>query len=96
MSKWHFSTITIYNHKNHIMVCSCNYINLLIELAISSGMGEYGCTELDEFIPLDRIRGVQLWDWADKLDSVQLYLRNETSNPIELKLSLSVYESKKK
>ena len=62
----------------------------------ASSEERHGCAVLDDFVALDRVCGVQLWDWGDRLDSVQLYLRNEKDGPSELELSLSFYGSEKK
>jgi len=56
----------------------------------------FECTEFDDFLPLDRTRGIMLWDWGEKLRSVQLYLMNERGHPAELTLSLELYRSEGK
>ena len=51
----------------------------------------FGVGESDEFLPLDKSRGVMLWDWKEKLDSFYCYLKNETDKPVSLKAHLRVY-----
>lgn len=51
----------------------------------------YGVPATDNFVPLDRSRGVMLWDWEEKLDVFSCYLKNVTDKSITLKAKLSVY-----
>ncbi|MBI2299133.1 MAG: FAD-dependent oxidoreductase [Armatimonadetes bacterium] len=63
----------------------------LARQAVASATSEcrHGVEEPDDWLPLDRPRGVQLWDWCPRLDSVELYLRNETGEPVELDLCVA-------
>ncbi len=56
----------------------------------------FQCINFDDFLPLDCVRGIMLWDWEKKLDEVELYLMNQSSDPVPLTLSLDRYKSEKK
>jgi 2-polyprenyl-6-methoxyphenol hydroxylase-like FAD-dependent oxidoreductase len=45
------------------------------------------------FLPLDLPRGVQLWDWADRFDTVEFYIRNLTGQPQLLTLGLELFQA---
>lgn len=52
----------------------------------------HGVTNADDWLPLDRPRGVQLWDWAERLDRVRLYLMNERDAPATVHLEVSQHQ----
>ena len=53
----------------------------------------FGAAEPDDWLPLDRLRGMILYDWpaAGPLRTVSLHLRNRADQPRRLQLSLSRY-----
>jgi hypothetical protein len=56
----------------------------------------FECVDLDDFLPLDRTRGLMLWDWAERVEEVQLYLMNRSDDPVPLSLSLGFYRAERK
>jgi len=48
----------------------------------------HGATRVSAFLPLDLPRGVQLWDWAERFDTVDFYVRNPGPEPRLLTLGL--------
>jgi len=53
---------------------------------------KHGATVVKKALPMDRIRGTQLWDWAKTLRRFWLHLTNVTSNEKRLKLRLESFE----
>ena len=51
----------------------------------------HGATRVAGSLPLDIPRGVQLWDWADRLDSVRLFVSNATERDEQLTLRLQLF-----
>jgi len=51
----------------------------------------FACTSYEDFVPLDRTRGVMLWDWGSRLHEVQLYLMNQGDVPQDVSLALAFY-----
>jgi hypothetical protein len=51
----------------------------------------YGVTCLEDWLPLDRVRGVMLWDWAPELRQIKAYLRNQSDRTRLLRLKLACY-----
>lgn len=62
--------------------------------AVPAPVGEADVKQM-EFLTLDRVRGVMLWDWADRLDSFQCYVKNETDEEKQLKLNLKLFTREK-
>ena len=56
----------------------------------------YGVDETDDFIPLDRPRGVMLWDWCDRIDNFNCYIKNTNSTPVTLNATVKVYRPEHK
>lgn len=56
----------------------------------------FGVPETEDFLPLDRVRGVMLWDWRERLDSFSCYLKNENNNAVTLKAILRLFSPKVK
>jgi hypothetical protein len=54
----------------------------------ASSESRHGVTKLDDWLPLDQVRGVQLWDWSPRLGTVALYLMNQNDTPAELTLTV--------
>jgi len=52
----------------------------------------HGVTPLGDWLPLDRVRGVMLWDWAPELRQVEAYLRNHSDTARSLRLRLARYQ----
>lgn len=53
----------------------------------------HGATRIAGFVPLDLPRGVQLWDWADRFETVDLYVRNPGTEPRRLTLRLELFQA---
>jgi hypothetical protein len=53
----------------------------------------HGAQRVAGFLPLDIPRGVQLWDWAERFETVEFFVRNPGSEPHLLTLSLELYEA---
>ncbi len=62
----------------------------------ASSEAKHGCERADEWLPLDRVRGNILWDWASRLHSVKVLVRNDQETPAQLTMSLSRYEAETK
>ena len=56
----------------------------------------FGATHLHDWLPLDRPRGVMLWDWPRELREVHFYLRNESAKPRPLSLELAYYQAQRR
>lgn len=56
----------------------------------------HGITRLSDWLPLDRVRGVMLWDWAEELRQVSLYLRNAANEARALTLELACYRAEQR
>ena len=56
----------------------------------------FECVEVSDFLPLDCKRGFMLWDWGEKIEEVQLYLKNENNAEVPLELTLSLYKTSQK
>ena len=58
----------------------------------------YGVANTEKFLPLDKIRGVMLWDWCSRLDTFSCYLKNENSTEKQMKARLRIFvpENKRK
>ncbi|NLG51900.1 MAG: FAD-dependent oxidoreductase [Chloroflexi bacterium] len=56
----------------------------------------HGVTRLHDWLPLDRTRGVMLWDWAAELREVQVYLRNASDEPRPVTLRLGCYQAERR
>lgn len=52
---------------------------------------QFGVAETKDFIPLDKPRGVMLWDWKERLDTFLCYLKNDNPHPVTLTAVLKVY-----
>lgn len=46
---------------------------------------------IDSWMKLDRTRGIMLWDWTDKLDSIYFYFKNAGNHPVKVKAVLRHY-----
>jgi len=64
--------------------------------ASASSEERHGPSRLTGWLPLDRVRGIMLWDWPQKLNHVELYLRNEAATSRLLTLKLGCYQAPKK
>ncbi len=53
----------------------------------------HGAERVSGFLPLDVPRGVQLWDWAERFDTVEFFVRNPSARPHLLTLALELYEA---
>ena len=51
----------------------------------------FECVDFEDFLPLDRTRGVMLWDWGERLDEVEVYLMNQGDTPASLSLNLRFF-----
>ncbi len=56
----------------------------------------FGVPQTDEFLPLDKTRGVMLWDWSEKFESFLCYIKNESDNKVTFNANLKVYEPEHK
>lgn len=58
----------------------------------------FGVTAFDGFVPLDRPRGVMLWDWCGRLDTFSCYLKNTSAQErtVNAQLRLFTPEIKRK
>ncbi|MBM4086082.1 MAG: FAD-dependent oxidoreductase, partial [Planctomycetes bacterium] len=55
----------------------------------------HGATRIAGYLPLDVPRGVQLWDWASTLETVEFFVRNTTDREQRLTLRLGLFESER-
>ncbi len=58
---------------------------------IASSEERHGPHRLTDWAPLDRVVGVMRWDWAERLDSVRLYLKNDGEADRTVRLQLRHY-----
>ena len=56
----------------------------------------FECTRRDSMVPLDRDRGIMLWDWGRRIDAIELYMANHNPDPRSVELSLRHYPVDKK
>ena len=65
-------------------------------LATASSEQVHGPSRLGDLLPMDRTRGVALWDWPSRLERVEIYLRNNSSKNRRVRLSLAVYRPERR
>lgn len=56
----------------------------------------FGVKETEDFLPLDRPRGVMLWDWCDRLDDFTCFLKNISGKDETVTATLKVYRPESK
>lgn len=56
----------------------------------------FGVPETEDYLPLDRPRGVMLWDWEEKLDTFSCRLKNISGKDSNITATLKVYEPEHK
>jgi len=59
--------------------------------ATASSEMRHGAERIGGWLPLDVPRGVQLWDWADRLEHVEFAVRNHTDEPKTLHLRFELF-----
>ncbi len=64
--------------------------------ATATSEEHFECVDVSDFLPLDCTRGIMLWDWGEKLNEVQLYLKNENNVQVPLELTLALYQTSQK
>jgi len=52
----------------------------------------FGVKETSDFLPMDKVRGVMLWDWKERLDSFSCYLKNTNNKEVSLTATLRLFE----
>ncbi|NLG23950.1 MAG: FAD-dependent oxidoreductase [Clostridiales bacterium] len=53
--------------------------------ARATSEARYGVSGAPTFAPIDRLRGVELWDFADRIDEISFRARNRSGSPIALR-----------
>jgi len=56
----------------------------------------FGVPETEDYFPLDKPRGVMLWDWESRLDTFSCRLKNISGADGEITATLKVYEPESK
>ncbi len=62
----------------------------------ASSEQKFDSSRLDEWLPLDRTRGLMFWDWPRHLNRIMIYLRNDTSREISIPARLEFFKADKK
>ena len=77
---------------------SHQYKELGVYTAVVTASSEtrFECTEITDLLPMDRTRGIMLWDWGPTVEEVDLYLRNRTDREVPAELTLSFYRRRQK
>lgn len=56
----------------------------------------FGVPETEDYFPLDKPRGVMLWDWEERLDTFTCRLKNISGNDSEITATLKIYKPESK
>ena len=52
---------------------------------------KFGVPATGEFLPLNKVRGVMLWDWKSRLEKFSCYLKNESEEEASLTATLRLF-----